>query len=159
MCLLLMVVHDFDFGWSGASVRPPETDSPLVVYADAPPPLTSALQRFEAVAGPRQIAEAGGGIELVELARGGSGEAGERRDPATPVECLGLPVPEADNHDVFRSLGNRAMSTVAETSAVSRPQDSDPIPKQKQARPSKPPILALPPRALARSERSEYSLR
>jgi hypothetical protein len=38
----------------------------LVVDADAPLPPTPAPERFEPVAGPRQVAEADGRVELVE---------------------------------------------------------------------------------------------
>ena len=62
-------------------------------------PLPSTPERFEPVTGPRQVAEADGRVELVELARGGPREAGERRAPTAPVECLGPPIGESDDHD------------------------------------------------------------
>ena len=113
-----MVVHDFHFGWAGAFLRPLEANPPLVVDTDAPLPLAPTFERLQTIARPRQIAQAGGGIELVEFARGGSGEARKGRHPATLVERLGFPIREANDHDIFRSRCNRTAYTVAATSAL-----------------------------------------
>ncbi len=107
-----MVVHDFHFDRAWTSLGPLEADPPLVVDADAPLLLASTLERLQTVAGPGQVAQARGRVELVELARGGPGEPGKRRDPATPVERLGLLVREADDHNTFRSRSIRITSSI-----------------------------------------------
>ena len=112
-----MVVHDFQFGWAGTSIRPLEADPPLIVDPDAPLPLAPALEGLQAIAGSRRIAQACGRVELVELARGGAGEAREGRDPATPMECVGPSVPEADDQGLVRFRGKRTMRTRMCTSA------------------------------------------
>ena len=87
-CVLLsMVVDDFHPGRAGAALRPFEADPPLVVTTDAPLPLAAALERFETVAGARQVPESGGRVELVELARGGPRETGDGRDPVFAIVC------------------------------------------------------------------------
>ena len=94
-----MVVDDFNFGRAGAALGPFATDPPLVVDADAPLSPTPPIERLQTIAGTRQIAQARGGIELVELAGSAAGKAGEGPNPAAPVECLGFPVSKADDHD------------------------------------------------------------
>lgn len=57
----LMVVHDFQFDWAETSLKslkPLETDPPLVIDLDAPLPLTAVLERLQAVAGPHPSARA-----------------------------------------------------------------------------------------------------
>ena len=66
-----MVVDDLHFRRAGVSVLPLEADSPLVVDAYAPLPPAIALQSFQPVAWPREVAQPHRRVELVELARRG----------------------------------------------------------------------------------------
>ena len=86
--------------------------------ADAPLPPASALERFQAVAGARQVAQTGGGIKLVEFARGAAGEASERQNSTAPVERFGSFVGKADDHGSPLSRCNRPALTLAVASAL-----------------------------------------
>ena len=92
-----MIVDNFYIGRSEAALGPFEADSPPDVDTDAPLALSIALQGFETVARPCQVANIQGSVELVQLAYGASFEAGKSGDSPAAVECLRSLVPEADD--------------------------------------------------------------
>ena len=68
----VIAVNNLDPGRSRASLRPFETDPPVLVYPDTPLPLAPTLQAFEPVAGARHVAQPGNPVNLLQLARGGA---------------------------------------------------------------------------------------
>jgi len=82
-----VIIHDFDIDWPSRTVRPLETDPPLVINANAVLALSVAVERFETVA--RQagkITECLGRLETVKLELRGSLDRGERFDSPTGGE-------------------------------------------------------------------------
>src|SRR5690242_9755879 len=98
MSSLLVIVDNLHIRRAGRTVRPLEAYSPLVVDADAPLPLPIAVQPLEPVAGERQVPQARGRLQLVQLPVSRPGEAGKGRHPAPVREGPGAGVPVADDH-------------------------------------------------------------
>jgi hypothetical protein len=71
-----VIIDNLDVRWPRRSIRPLETDAPLIVDADAVLPLAIALQRFEPVSRQRrQILKDVRGFEAIEL------------EPSRPLDC------------------------------------------------------------------------
>jgi len=93
---LLVVVCDF-YPLS-VPIVPNETDSPLVVDANAVLTLAVPFQLFELKAGPLKIQERCGRRQLEEATDGNRFDRGESSDPVPFEYRLGVAIVEAPNH-------------------------------------------------------------
>src|ERR1700679_2482601 len=96
---LLVVIDDFNVRRAGFAFGPSETNSPLIVDADAVFAAAIAFQRFKAIAGQSgQIGKRYSGFETIQLQSCRAIKAGEGFDSSSSVELGCLLVPKAANH-------------------------------------------------------------
>lgn len=70
--MLLVIVHDLHIRWTRRSVRPLETDSPLIVDPDTVLALAVASEGLEAITGQRgKVSHGGGRLHAIQLQTGG----------------------------------------------------------------------------------------
>jgi len=67
MMHLLMIVHDLDIARAARPFRPLETDSPLIIDADAVLTFSIAFQRFKSVSRQIQVPRRSRCVELIEV--------------------------------------------------------------------------------------------
>jgi hypothetical protein len=92
-----VVVNDFNV--FGSMTGPAKADSPLVIDPDAVLPLSVAPQALQSIAGRHtQVIEAGGDLELPQLATGHDGDALEAPDALSLCEGFGVGTPKRSDH-------------------------------------------------------------
>src|SRR5690348_16898783 len=100
-----MIVHDFDTGRPGSSVRPFETDAPLLVDPDRILAAAIAAKRLQAVAGQAaQVLKRGRGIKYLEPLPSLPFKTLKRPDTLTTSKLLGAPVPVTQDHEAVWRL-------------------------------------------------------
>jgi hypothetical protein len=74
-----MIVHDLDVSWPRITFGPPETDSPLLVDANAVLTLSIASQRLQPIAADRpQVVQTVCRVQALQASPCGAGEALKR---------------------------------------------------------------------------------
>lgn len=102
-----MIVHDLDI--FSACDRPPETDTELIVYADAMLPGAVALERFEPVPGwDTEVFESACDLQLSKLAPRDGLDVYESSN--TPAVRESLRVSTPDRYDHRRILSRRVIN-------------------------------------------------
>src|ERR1700676_243946 len=97
--VLLVIVDNLDVRRTRRAVRPLETDSPLIVNANAELALAVADQSFKAIPGQYgKVSQGHGRLQPIELQARGTLKTRERLDPFTACEIPSPMVPIADDH-------------------------------------------------------------